>query len=212
MQPQQAGNKNPKTFAHLLASVTSGTDIESHYYEFKDKNELAQSLTSHNVQTLASMIEARPAAISAIWGIALCNATIGDELAPLLYSLSMAVGLTRIELCNLRMGDGCMAALARAIIPQLPHHFGLKMSTSWFCPKIASGTAASNNSLPLPTLRLMLISTQRASWCERHTPFLNSSALISGTTRSVRGVLRLWLQLFEPARCHRCGRLSLAAL
>jgi hypothetical protein len=67
MQPQQAGNKNPKTFAHLLASVTSGTDIESHYYEFKDKNELAQSLTSHNVQTLASMIEARPAAISAIW-------------------------------------------------------------------------------------------------------------------------------------------------
>ena len=129
MQPQAAVNTHPKTFADLLVTVQSGADVEPHYYEFKDPNELAQSLNAHNVQTLASIIEARPAAFSP-WGIALCNATIGDDVAPLIFSLRTVTirNLSRIELSNLHMGDACMAALARAITAECSdaRHHGLK--------------------------------------------------------------------------------------
>ena len=133
MQPQAAVNTHPKTFADLLVTVQSGADVEPHYYEFKDPNELAQSLNAHNVQTLASIIEARPAAFSP-WGIALCNATIGDDVAPLIFSLRTVTirNLSRIELSNLHMGDACMAALARAITAECSdaRHHGLNMLKS----------------------------------------------------------------------------------
>lgn len=64
MQSEAAALNNPKTLAALLAAVQSGVDVEPHYYVFEDQTELAQSLNAHNVQTLASMIEARPAAFS----------------------------------------------------------------------------------------------------------------------------------------------------
>ncbi len=119
MQSEAAALNNPKTLAALLAAVQSGVDVEPHYYVFEDQTELAQSLNAHNVQTLASMIEARPAAFSP-YGLSLRNATIGDDLAPLIFSLRTAVSarLSRLELSHLRMGDACITALARAIIAE----------------------------------------------------------------------------------------------
>jgi hypothetical protein len=128
MQSHDGCNKNPKTFADLLETVQSGADVESRYYEFKDADELAQSLNAHNIQTLASIIEARPAAFSAPLGLALCDATIGDDVAPFIMSLRTAMSLRRVQLSNLRMGDACMAAFAHAISAERsdPCHHGLK--------------------------------------------------------------------------------------
>jgi hypothetical protein len=126
-EAKAAAKKNPKTFAELLEAVQEGADIESRYYEYNDKDELALSLNAHNVQHLASLIEARPTAFVAPLGFTLRNFAIGDCLAPLIFSLRTAMNLTTIELSNLQIGDACMTALARAITadPSDPHHHAL---------------------------------------------------------------------------------------
>jgi hypothetical protein len=106
-----ADTRVPKIFEHLLATMKSGQNMGSHYFEFEDD----VSLTAENIQTFASLIKDRPSGVLDALGLTLRKAVIGDHLAPLIGSLHAAKNLTQLTISNACIGDACIAALASAI-------------------------------------------------------------------------------------------------
>jgi hypothetical protein len=108
---ETANTRVPKIFEHLLATLKSGQNMGSHYFEFEDD----VSLNAENIQTFASLIKDRPTVALDALGLTLRKAAIGDHLAPLIGSLHAAKNLTQLAISNVCIGDACIAALTSAI-------------------------------------------------------------------------------------------------